>query len=362
MTLFDLVLGSGSLATRSSRGKTDSQYYLVKSRKGPLNLAAVADAKKTKSKDGGSTKSGKDEKKNAGKSEKKKDDKAASKSEEKSTEKVAEKVTETITVEKSVDKAEPTNAEPANAEPAKAEPAKAEPAQATQGTATTETVTFTAAEDAKLQEMKATNKSWKDIMAELNRTKHDLTIRWKEINSQPAEDSKQTEAKPVQVEKQVPPQDKKVTIRATEETKAAPAAKEVVASTAAPAAKDTGACLKCLVRERKCRHSSASSSSSSTLSTSTLSSRHRHRRHRGHCAKDDEGEDLRRMSIPALLNLLQQDAEFLSPGELKDLYELAQEDEGDKWLRVASRFFDLTGRRVHEEDVREKVEALMGRR
>ena len=42
---------------------------------------------------------------------------------------------------------------------------------------------FTAEEDAKLIEMKKANKSWKDIMAEVKRPKHELSARFKELES-----------------------------------------------------------------------------------------------------------------------------------------------------------------------------------
>lgn len=50
---------------------------------------------------------------------------------------------------------------------------------------------------------------------------------------------------------------------------------------------------------------------------------------------------------------LQEDDVF-SFGELQCLSELMLRDERQRWQRIASAFYDKTGRRVHPEDVREK--------
>lgn len=50
---------------------------------------------------------------------------------------------------------------------------------------------------------------------------------------------------------------------------------------------------------------------------------------------------------------LDEDAIF-SFGELQLLSELIMRDNNQTWLRVAGRFYDKTGRRVHPEDIREK--------
>ena len=42
--------------------------------------------------------------------------------------------------------------------------------------------------------------------------------------------------------------------------------------------------------------------------------------------------------------------------DLAALVKILKEDEGEKWLRVASRYHDRTGQRVHPDDVRKKFE------
>lgn len=60
--------------------------------------------------------------------------------------------------------------------------------------------------------------------------------------------------------------------------------------------------------------------------------------------------------------VLQED-EMFTFGELQLLSEIIMKDSGQSWLRVASRFHDKTGRRVHPDDIRDKFEqmAQMGR-
>jgi DUF1680 family protein len=54
--------------------------------------------------------------------------------------------------------------------------------------------------------------------------------------------------------------------------------------------------------------------------------------------------------------------DIFSFGELQCLSELITQDGRQRWLRIASRFADRTGRRVHPEDIREKFAALEPRR
>lgn len=53
-----------------------------------------------------------------------------------------------------------------------------------------------------------------------------------------------------------------------------------------------------------------------------------------------------------------QEDDLFSFGELKCLGELIVKDSRQNYQRVAARFFDLTGRRVHPDDVRDKFESL----
>jgi hypothetical protein len=53
-----------------------------------------------------------------------------------------------------------------------------------------------------------------------------------------------------------------------------------------------------------------------------------------------------------------QEDDIFSFGELQCLSELIAKDMNQSWDRVAAKFFDLTGRRVHPDDVREKFESM----
>jgi hypothetical protein len=53
-----------------------------------------------------------------------------------------------------------------------------------------------------------------------------------------------------------------------------------------------------------------------------------------------------------------QEDDIFSFGELQCLSELIAKDMNQGWNRVAAKFFDLTGRRVHPDDVREKFESM----
>ena len=49
-----------------------------------------------------------------------------------------------------------------------------------------------------------------------------------------------------------------------------------------------------------------------------------------------------------------QEDDLFSFGELQCLSELMMRDERQRWMRIASAFFDKTGRRVHPEDIHDK--------
>lgn len=53
-----------------------------------------------------------------------------------------------------------------------------------------------------------------------------------------------------------------------------------------------------------------------------------------------------------------QEDDIFSFGELQCLSELIGRDANQSWNRIAAKFFDLTGRRVHPDDVREKFERM----
>jgi len=53
-----------------------------------------------------------------------------------------------------------------------------------------------------------------------------------------------------------------------------------------------------------------------------------------------------------------QEDDMFSFGELQCLSELIGKDLGQSWQRVTAKFFDLTGRRIHPDDVRDKFESM----
>jgi hypothetical protein len=53
-----------------------------------------------------------------------------------------------------------------------------------------------------------------------------------------------------------------------------------------------------------------------------------------------------------------QEDDMFSFGELQCLSELIGKDLSQSWQRVAAKFFDLTGRRIHPDDVRDKFERM----
>jgi len=53
-----------------------------------------------------------------------------------------------------------------------------------------------------------------------------------------------------------------------------------------------------------------------------------------------------------------QEDDLFSFGELQCLSELIMRDQSQTWLRIASSFYDKTGRKVHPEDIQEKFEQM----
>ena len=75
-------------------------------------------------------------------------------------------------------------------------------------------------------------------------------------------------------------------------------------------------------------------------------------------AADAAGGDETRFTLREWLTL-QSDSLF-TISELQFLSELILRDQNQTWLRIASMFYDRTGRKVHPEDIREKFERMAG--
>ena len=148
--------------------------------------------------------------------------------------------------------------------------------------------------------MKAENKSWKDIRAELGRSKHALTARFKEIKDFDGGDggaAKKDEGGKKNDDKKDDKKDKK--------------------------------------KDKQEKHNKKQP------------------------AEDPSkvGNDGQARFTMGEWMTLQED-DLFSFGELQCLSELIMRDESQRWLRIAAAFFDRTGRRVHPEDVREKFEEM----
>lgn len=71
-----------------------------------------------------------------------------------------------------------------------------------------------------------------------------------------------------------------------------------------------------------------------------------------------KGVEEPKMSLSELVEFLEEDNGHFSAWDLRDLQRMIQEDEAEKWLRLASKFYDRTGRRIHEYDIRDKADRL----
>ena len=192
---------------------------------------------------------------------------------------------------------------------------------------------FTAEQDAKLLEMKAANKTWKDIISELGHSKSIWQARFKEIRPQQPNPkvSQQGNGK-------------------DDEAKGKKASSSHIDDTKAKGSQSSN---------KKSDH--GKEETASKLATLCDMLRRGTPIPPGSASFKHGGNNEPRLTLSALLEVLEADAQFFSPRELRDLYRMLQGDEEGKWLRLASRFYDETGRRVHEEDVRDAVKALLGK-
>lgn len=159
---------------------------------------------------------------------------------------------------------------------------------------------FTAEDDEVLKRMKGENKSWKEIVEVLGRNQHVLKTHWKEINEAGGKnDNADTNNNKKDKENK-----KDKSARAEQKPEPTPSKP---ASVKAPSVAGSNGQARFTMHEWM---------------------------------------------------TLQED-DFFSFGELQCLSELMLRDERQRWLRVASAFYDKTGRRVHPEDIREKF-AEMG--
>jgi hypothetical protein len=182
---------------------------------------------------------------------------------------------------------------------------------------------FTTEDDETLKRMKAENKTWAQIIEVLGRSKHVLQARYKEIKDDAGGDNTKLDEKKDSNKKDTNNGgvDKKdnATNNKKENKKADKADKKPEAAPAKPA--------------------SAKAPSAKAPSVA-------------------RSDGQARFTMQEWMTL--QEDDVFSFGELQCLSELMLRDERQRWMRVASAFYDRTGRRVHPEDVREKFEEMGG--
>ncbi|KAI7184663.1 hypothetical protein KC363_g7587 [Hortaea werneckii] len=208
---------------------------------------------------------------------------------------------------------------------------------------------FTAEEDAKLKELKDTNTTWADIASRMHRPVQELKTRWGQIkpkmNDQKPQQQGKGSGKGKQNQQNNKQQGKKGGKPQTKEQEEAAAKKREerqkrreetekpvsLAPAPAPAPdnpkKPTNGSIQPLP---------------GALPTNTAA------------AAGDET----RFTLHEWLTL-QSDSLF-TLSELQCLSEIIMRDQNQTWLRIASVFYDKTGRKVHPEDIREKFEQMAG--
>ncbi|RMY83770.1 hypothetical protein D0862_11610 [Hortaea werneckii] len=214
---------------------------------------------------------------------------------------------------------------------------------------------FSAEEDAKLKELKDTNTSWRDIAEQMKRPMQELKTRWGQIkptaNEQkpPQQQGKAEKGKGKQPQ-QANHQGKKGGKPQTKEQEVAAAKKR---------------------EERQKRREEASKPISLTPAPGSAQDNpqkpttgsHKATTNQpinaggGGAAGDARGDETR-FTLSEWLTL-QSDSLF-TLSELQFLSEIIMRDQTQTWLRVASVFYDKTGRKVHPEDIRVKFEEMAG--
>ncbi|KAK4547269.1 hypothetical protein LTR36_000924 [Oleoguttula mirabilis] len=219
-------------------------------------------------------------------------------------------------------------------------------------------VTWTAEEDARLKALKAENKSWKEIIEEMGRPKHELVARFKEIKDTDAGEEQKDGAGKKGGEGGKKDKNKgggganddgggtkndgegkgkknkkgdKQQQQTAEEKKAAGL------KIAAEKKKEKEEAEKKAAADDKKKTSQRSSGGKAASAAGS-------------------GKGEARFTMGEWMTL-QEDSLF-SFGELQCLSELIMRDQNQTWLRIAAAFYDKTGRRVHPDDIREKFEEM----
>ncbi|OQO12251.1 hypothetical protein B0A48_02892 [Cryoendolithus antarcticus] len=182
-------------------------------------------------------------------------------------------------------------------------------------------VPWTADEDAKIKAMKAEGKTWKEIATELNRAKGQVSARFREINTEEGAGNTNGQAKD------------------NAQKNGNDANKQSGDQNNDNAANKGGG--KKGKKDKSANDNNAKQDKKQNDKKSQPSKL--------------AAEDAR--FTMADWQTLQED-DLFSFGELQCLSEIIAKDPEMSWPRIAARFFDITGRRVHADDVREKFEGL----
>jgi len=202
-------------------------------------------------------------------------------------------------------------------------------------------VEWTKRQDATLTGMKTAGKTWKEISDALGRSKSTLTSRWKELQAESGGGANTGDKK--NDDKKDGKRDADSPAKGDGNDKG----KDGKDGGANGKGKNDNVTANTDQQKQKNQKKATFAHGQPTLPASVISVS---------SMASDRTEPT--FTLSALIALLEEDQKFFSPGELRDLTRLVRRDDKEKWLRVASRFFDDTGRRVHEDDVRDKVRAL----
>ena len=208
---------------------------------------------------------------------------------------------------------------------------------------------WTPEEDEKLKAMKAENKSWKIISGEMGRAQHVLKTRFKEIGGAAENDQGKKEANGKGGEGQND-KEKQQGGKQGKKNKKSGDNNQQNDKQKKDTKKPTNEKPNGSKKEDSTKKPHSKKEETPRTSTNKTSSK------TSHSNRNDNSNKETRFTISDWLTL--QEDDMFSFGELQCLSELIGKDLGQSWQRVVAKFFDLTGRRIHPDDVREKFERM----